>query len=520
MPAAKGAKKAPKSHKLAEKFPAGEVLRDLCKKEWVLSDVIGQGGFGLIYLATEKGVNKPEYVVKIEPFGNGPLFCEVNFYQRVAKPDIIDAWVTAGKLKYLGVPKYIASGQHTYNHTQYRFMVMQRFGQDLQSIFEGAGKKFETRTVFSLALRLIDALEYLHGNNFAHADVKASNCLVGFNAGKVDMDKIYLVDYGLATKFAPDGVHKSYKEDPRKAHDGTVEFTSRDAHNGVGPSRRADMEILGYCLLQWLCGKLPWEDKLADKNYVSDSKHKYMKDISLLMKKCFPQSKAPDEIVKYLNSVKDLRYDEEPNYQLLRDIFVKGLAHMGVKDSWKLYLPVGGAGKAAASPKKPAQKRVRKTAAGKSPRPGTPKTPKTTEGVGTSKVPTLPGTSKTATPKRGKGTPLANGKAAAKTGAGASLASPKPIGRKRVASPNKDVGGKVTPVQKKAKATVKSPAAAKAARVGLAAISSTASPGAPKRARSPAAKAPEPKRRKVNRRKNVQLAETAVQTSPGLKKNS
>ena len=29
-------------------------------------------------------------------------------------------------------------------------------------------------------------------------------------------------------------VHKEYKEDPKRKHDGTIEFTSRDAHNGVG----------------------------------------------------------------------------------------------------------------------------------------------------------------------------------------------------------------------------------------------------------------------------------------------
>ena len=35
-------------------------------------------------------------------------------------------------------------------------------------------------------------------------------------------------------RFNPDGNHKEYKEDPKRKHDGTVEFTSRDAHNGVG----------------------------------------------------------------------------------------------------------------------------------------------------------------------------------------------------------------------------------------------------------------------------------------------
>jgi len=46
--------------------------------------------------------------------------------------------------------------------------------------------------------------------------------------------QVYLVDYGLATHYICDGKHRAYKEDPRKAHDGTIEFTSRDAHKGVG----------------------------------------------------------------------------------------------------------------------------------------------------------------------------------------------------------------------------------------------------------------------------------------------
>lgn len=37
-------------------------------------------------------------------------------------------------------------------------------------------------------------------------------------------------------------------------------------------SRRSDLEILSYCMVQWLCGRLPWEDKLQDSSYVRDSK--------------------------------------------------------------------------------------------------------------------------------------------------------------------------------------------------------------------------------------------------------
>lgn len=40
-------------------------------------------------------------------------------------------------------------------------------------------------------------------------------------------------------------------------------------------SRRSDLEILGYCLLRWLCGKLPWERNLKDPVAVQTAKTKY-----------------------------------------------------------------------------------------------------------------------------------------------------------------------------------------------------------------------------------------------------
>ena len=42
------------------------------------------------------------------------------------------------------------------------------------------------------------------------------------------------MDYGLAYRYVfDDGRRTEYKEDPRRVHDGTIEFTSRDAHRGV-----------------------------------------------------------------------------------------------------------------------------------------------------------------------------------------------------------------------------------------------------------------------------------------------
>ncbi len=159
-----------------------------------------------------------------------------------------------------------------------------------------------------------------------------------------------MVDFGLAYKYVSDGKHKDYKEDPKRLHDGTIEFTSRDAHRGATPSRRGDLEILGYCLLQWMCGKLPWEDKLNDKNYVATQKHKYMKNIPSLMRDCFPTGKVPGEIQSYLEYVNDLDYDERPDYDQCRRFFTTAMKKNGFTDD-KLVLSGGAKPKAATKAK-------------------------------------------------------------------------------------------------------------------------------------------------------------------------
>jgi vaccinia related kinase len=55
--------------------------------------------------------------------------------------------------------------------------------------------------------------------------------LLGYRKGTENY--VYLLDFGLACRYMDrSGVHKEYRCDQRKAHDGTLEYTSRDAHIG------------------------------------------------------------------------------------------------------------------------------------------------------------------------------------------------------------------------------------------------------------------------------------------------
>ncbi|KAJ8925612.1 hypothetical protein NQ315_009452 [Exocentrus adspersus] len=325
MPKAALKKKAANGYKLAEPLPKGEILEDVSKKTWKLGSAIGQGGFGEIYEAQEAGASgsKYPYVVKIEPHTNGPLFVEMHFYMRNAKPAEIDEFKAEKKLKTFGMPLYLGSGSHEFKSEKYRFVVMEKFGTDLWKLFLENNRIFPPDTVFKLGIQILDVLEYMHRRGYVHADIKGANILMGLAKGATN--QAFLVDFGLATKFTTE---KEFKPNPKKAHDGTIEYLSRDAHKGV-QTRRGDLEILAYNLIQWLGCTLPWENNLSVPNTVHQSKEEHMNDVQKMNKACFGKNTPPGAIVDYLNYLKTLKFNTEPDYKKIRKIFISGIKDAG-----------------------------------------------------------------------------------------------------------------------------------------------------------------------------------------------
>ncbi|XP_051775579.1 serine/threonine-protein kinase VRK1 isoform X2 [Erpetoichthys calabaricus] len=315
----------PRKKALPRPLPEGWIVTDAEKRQWTLGKMIGQGGFGLIYLAS-RGTGKhdedeAEFVIKVEYKENGPLFSELKFYQRAAKPADIQKWMQEKRLRFLGIPKYCGHGIAEFDKLSYRFMVIERLGKDLQHIFEKQGKMFKDHIVLNLGLKMLHVLEYIHENEYIHGDIKAANILLGFK----DSNKVYLADYGLSYRYSPNQIHKKYEERPKKGHNGTIEYTSIDAHKGVAPSRRSDLEILGYCMLHWMCGKLPWEQYLNKPELVLEAKTKLMEKLPESVTQISPCGAKCGEIAKFLSLVKKLGYDERPNYHMLQKILLDGL---------------------------------------------------------------------------------------------------------------------------------------------------------------------------------------------------
>lgn len=331
-------RRSPNGFLLPDPLPKGIVLTDTCKQKWKLGKSIGLGGFGEIYLASKLDkYNKTleeDYIIKVEPHTNGPLFVEIHFYLQAAKDDELEEYKNISRLKHLGVPRFVASGSHTRKKDNYRFLVMPRFGSDLQRILDHLdGQKFTRKTACSVGLQVLDSLEFIHSKGYVHKDIKASNLLIG--RGIAGQHEIFLVDYGLCSKFEVGGLHKPFVHNRRWAHEGTMEYTSREAHIGCA-GRRGDLEVLLYNLVEWVGGWLPWDRDHASIDEAEFGKFLAFEEIEEFLDVAFQGKEYPEYLTSFMKYINTLKFEEMPNYDYLRSLLKHDILNHGGKVDGKM----------------------------------------------------------------------------------------------------------------------------------------------------------------------------------------
>ncbi|XP_016061512.1 PREDICTED: inactive serine/threonine-protein kinase VRK3 [Miniopterus natalensis] len=299
-----------------EALPTGTVLTDKNGQHWKLENFQSRDDQGILYEAEpvstcESSAQKQRFSLKLDS-KDGRLFNEQNFFQRAAKPSQVNKWKKLSSTPILAIPTCIGFGIH---QDRYRFLVFPMLGRSLQLALDDNPKHvMPMRSVFQMACRLLDALEYLHENEYVHGNVTAENIFVNPR----DLSQVTLAGYGFAFRYAPGGKHVAYKEGSRSPHEGDLEFISMDLHRGCGPSRRSDLQTLGYCLLKWLYGALPWTKCLPNTEDIMKLKQKFLDNPEALVGQCSHWMRPSETLQEYLKVVMALQYDDKPPYAMLR----------------------------------------------------------------------------------------------------------------------------------------------------------------------------------------------------------
>lgn len=120
--------------------------------------VVGCGGFGEIYLCHEKDNPSKQYVMKVDNH-NGPLYVEINFFIRAFSKNNVKNFMEEKGLEYLGIPRFIAFGTDKTANGDYRYLVMELLGEELQSVLET--HRLSISVTSRIACRILGMLLFL-----------------------------------------------------------------------------------------------------------------------------------------------------------------------------------------------------------------------------------------------------------------------------------------------------------------------------------------------------------------------
>lgn len=172
-------------------LPVGAVLQDTYGERYRIDGLLGRGGFGAVYLVSDRQTRQKVFALKevIDP--SGPDRKRLLFECEVLK-----------RLDHTSLPRV----HHIFEHEKLKrvYLLMEYIkGKNLEVLrHEQAGHRFSLEVTLAMMTPIVKALIYLHQQEppIVHRDIKPDNIIM-----PLDGNEAVLVDFGTAKEYLPDG---------------------------------------------------------------------------------------------------------------------------------------------------------------------------------------------------------------------------------------------------------------------------------------------------------------------------
>ena len=277
-------------------------------KKYRIINKIGKGSFGFVY-SGENINNHKKVAIKLEKKDSS--------YHLLEKEGMLLAL-----LKGPGIPEIISFGKN--NH--YYILIQELLGNNLWQVIKMTKtRKFSVTDLSKIAIQIIDRIEYVHSKNILHRDIKPENFLFGLD----NKNYLYIIDFGISRKYRSDKTGKHIRYTLTGKLFGTLKFISYNAARGVEQSRRDDMISIGYMLAFLAGNRLPWQGL---EIHGPNAKRHYEKVVEL-KHNSKPKEICrglPEEFAEYIKYCLGLNFEQEPNYEYLRNLFKQVLSRCNI----------------------------------------------------------------------------------------------------------------------------------------------------------------------------------------------
>ena len=276
-------------------------------EKYKLGRKIASGTFGDVYHGTDT-TNGDEVAIKLERV-------------RAKHPQLLHESKVYGTLQG---GTGIANMRWFGAQGDYNGLIVDLLGPTLEELFDRCNRRFQLQTVLMIAEQLVERLEFLHSKSYILRDVKPENFLIG--AVGALQSVIHVVDFGLARQYCDDVTQVHIPYDDQAGFVGSLRYASQGATAGKQQSRRDDLESVGFMLVYFLVGKLPWQNMKGDTKEQKTLLISEMKTSTSLEQLC---ENCPKEFFTYLEYCRSLPFDALPDYAYLKSLFKSLFDRMG-----------------------------------------------------------------------------------------------------------------------------------------------------------------------------------------------